>query len=70
MLFHSIVPREALYQPQTMQASCCKKCRYGYVEGRVSDGKFTIDRVISTDPQAYLDPTFSPGMQLMDSTTF
>lgn len=65
MLHHTIIPVEALQEPLPAPEGVCLPCRYGFVSGtRNSQGRVVIDRIISTDPAAYLDPSFSPGQLL------
>ncbi|MBR5485850.1 MAG: hypothetical protein IKV41_05010 [Oscillospiraceae bacterium] len=60
MLIHSVIPQNLMFPPE-MPASQIKPCRYGYVECIANNGGFTVSRLISTNPLAYLDPNFAPG---------
>lgn len=44
----------------------CRKLHNSYIQGTVCNGKFTVCRLISTNPKEYLDPRFSPGSFLKD----
>lgn len=62
MPIHSILPPEAYQEEAPVPQLVCKTCRYGFVSCRsLPDGRLQIDRVISTDPAAFLDPAFAPG---------
>lgn len=62
MSFQSIVPPEALEAvSQLPQPEYCR-CRYGQLAGhRDSRGNFVVERIISTDPAAFLDASLAPG---------
>lgn len=61
-MIHTILPPESLL-PQSILPQCeCVSCRYGWVQGvRQSDGRLAVQRIISTDPAAYLDEAIAPG---------
>lgn len=61
-MIHTILPIEGL-MPQDELPQCeCVSCPYGWVQGvRQPDGRLSIERVISTDPAAYLDEGMTPG---------
>lgn len=62
MPIHSILPPEAYEKPQSLPRRVEKACPYGLVDCTpLPDGRLRIDRIISTDPAAYLDPAFAPG---------
>ena len=62
MTFHSIVPPEALVPEEDVAPTQCHPCKYGFVQGQGDAmGMFVVNRVVSTDPTAYLDPLFIPG---------
>jgi len=59
---YSILPPEAYQEEQPPAERVCKKCAYGFVDCTpLPDGRLRINRVISTDPAAFLDPAFAPG---------
>ena len=65
MPFHSIVPTEAFLPQGEVEPTQCHACKYGFIEGRSDEsGMFGVNRIMSTDPQAYLDPMFSPGSMI------
>lgn len=62
MFIHSIVPAELIedaYEPPEMK---CVKCEYGFLElNHQADGGWAVNRLISTNPADYLNPTYNPG---------
>lgn len=61
MILHSIVPPEAvMYAEEPIQYET-RQLPNGYIQGVNSNGKFTVSRLISTDPSLYLDPRYAPG---------
>lgn len=61
-MIHTILPTECLLPPEEPLRCECVSCPYGWVEGlRQPDGRLQVQRVISTDPAAYLDEAFMPG---------
>lgn len=65
MLHHTIIPMEALQEEPPTPEGVCLPCQYGFVSGARDDqGRLVVDRLISTDPAAYLDPAFAPGQLL------
>lgn len=65
MLIHSITPIQLLIPPIENNLPKTRRCKYGYVEGVAQEDGFTVSRLISTDPNAYLDPDFTPGSKLL-----
>lgn len=65
MSFQSIMPPEAyIEQTPPVPTECCP-CPYGQMEGhRDPRGNFVVERIISTDPVAYLDCRYAPGAVL------
>lgn len=62
MLLYTIAPVDFIMQQSEGQSGpTCKSCRYGFMEGMEDSEGFHIQRIISTDPKAYLDSSFSPG---------
>lgn len=62
MPIHSVLPPEAYQEERTPLPREEKPCPYGLVDcTRLPDGRLQVDRLISTDPAAYLDPAFAPG---------
>ncbi len=71
MPIHSILPAEAYLEEASLPATICKPCRRGFAECiPLSDGRYRISRIISTDPAAYLDPEFFPGVVADASSPF
>ena len=65
MLIHSVAPLQMLMPPSENIPIQIRSCKYGFVEGVPGQDGFTISRVISTDPNAYLDQNYSPGSKIM-----
>ena len=62
MPIHSILPEEAYLPQDPPPEQVCKRCSYGFVDCLpLPDGRLQVNRIISTDPAAYLDPAFAPG---------
>lgn len=62
MPIHSILPPEAYLPQDPTPEQVCKRCPYGFVDCLpLPDGRLQVNRIISTDPAAYLDPAFAPG---------
>lgn len=67
MLLHSIAdPLQVFYMPPGGAAVQCQEIPggHGIVEGVRENGGFTVSRLISTDPRAYLNPQYAPGGRL------
>ena len=65
MIIHSVTPIEYLIPPSKGPQMECMACGVnGFVEGRSTDTGFQVTRLISTNPQDYLDPRYSPGSVL------
>lgn len=61
-MIQSILPEESLLPQTPPETPECISCPYGWVQGvRQPDGRLRVDRMISTDPAAYLDERFAPG---------
>lgn len=62
MPIHSILPPEAYEEQPPFPPTVELACPYGILSCTIrEDGSRRIERLISTDPAAYLDPLFSPG---------
>lgn len=61
MVLHSIVPMEQIFAGTENQSYSYQRMNNSFVEGTTRNGRFTVERLISTDPSLYLDPRFSPG---------
>lgn len=61
-MIHTILPPEGLQQQSPPPVMECIPCACGWLQGtRTSDGRFTVGRIISTDPAAYLRAEWQPG---------
>lgn len=68
MPFQTILPPEALQEPSAFPQAECRAYRSGFLLGTCGgDGRFTISRMISTDPADYLNPALMPGAVLPQS---
>lgn len=62
MPFQTILPPEAYEDSSTIETFECINCVHGMLEGRYDRaGNFIVERLISTDPSAYLDARFAPS---------
>ena len=61
MIIHSVAPHAWLLPQSTLPPSSCKNIQGGLLEGYETPQGFSICRVISTDPQVYLNPRYAPG---------
>lgn len=64
MILHSIIPPEAVMYVEEPIEYETRQLPNGYIQGVNSNGKFTVSRLISTDPSLYLDPRYAPGSTL------
>lgn len=64
MLLHTIVPPEQIFAGENSAAYEYKRVNNSLVQGVARDGRFTVERLISTDPSMYLNPRYSPGGRL------
>lgn len=61
MFLHTIVPPEQIFS-QPMEHSCCYlQMENSFVQGVQQGGRMVVSRLISTNPQMYLDPRYAPG---------
>lgn len=61
MILYTIVPpQQVFYEPAKAEYEY-RQVHNSYVQGVRIDGKFSISRLISTDPSMYLDPRYAPG---------
>lgn len=65
MLIHSVAPLQMLMSPPENTPTQIRSCKYGFVEGVPGQDGFIISRIISTDPHAYLDQSYSPGSKIV-----
>lgn len=63
MFLHTIVPPQMIFDSDGTQYEY-KRVKNSLVQGVARDGRFTVERLISTDPSMYLDPRYSPGGRL------
>ena len=71
MPIHSILPPEAYEEASPPPATVCRACRWGFADCQpLPGGGWRIQRIISTDPAAYLDPEFQPGAVVPAASPF
>ncbi len=66
MILYTMMPQELIY-PQTEMEDHIKFVDVNGVSLAVSssqNGEYTIERVMSTDPQHFLDGRYSPGQKI------
>ena len=64
-MLHTILPIEAMLPQAELPPVEYRDCAYGKLEGRRDEqGRFTVSRILSTDPKAFLDQRYSPGVTL------
>ncbi|MEM1485427.1 YlzJ-like family protein [Oscillospiraceae bacterium PP1C4] len=61
MVLHTIIPIEQVMQQPDSVEYQYKQMHNSYIQGVNSNGKFTVSRLISTNPKLYLDPHYAPG---------
>lgn len=61
MILHTIVPIDQLHIKEEDSPYEYRTADGMVLQGIEENGKFTISRVISTDPKKYLDPRLLPG---------
>ncbi|MEH7222617.1 YlzJ-like family protein [Bacillus sp. JJ1566] len=67
MILYTMMPHELIYPQTEMENSNLKYIDVNGVSLAVSDsqdGEYTIERVMSTDPQHFLDGRYSPGQKI------
>lgn len=70
MILHSITPVAAMQQMLAMQDSSAQPIQtmslgpYCTAQGSVQNGRLTVERILSTDPQDFLNPALFPGARL------
>lgn len=64
MLIHSVMPNAWIMQDANQPQLECRSYNGRYLEGRTENGEFIVNRVISTDPKAYLDTKVTIGAVL------
>lgn len=65
MILHTIIPPEQIFPGDNSAAYEYRELHNSYIQGVTIGGKFTISRLISTDPKLYLDPRYAPGGQFV-----
>lgn len=74
MILHSITPVAAMQQMLAMQDGTAQTVQtislspYCVAQGRVQNGELVVERILSTNPQDFLNPALFPGMRLPFST--
>ncbi len=61
MILHTIIPLDQIMQQSDPVEYEYREMHNTYIQGVNSNGKFTISRLISTNPRLYLDPHYAPG---------
>lgn len=64
MFLHTIVPPEQIFAAENNLQYEYKRVNNSLVQGVARDGRFMVERLISTDPSMYLNPRYSPGGRL------
>ncbi|MFD1777951.1 MULTISPECIES: YlzJ-like family protein [Fredinandcohnia] len=67
MILYTMMPQELIYPQTEMEESNFKYVDINGVSLAVShaqNGEYTIERVMSTDPQHFLDGRYSPGQKI------
>lgn len=68
MILHSIVPVEAMQQMLADQQTVMRRTEplsdTHFIESYLQNGEWTIERIISTNLQDYLNPALTPGTHI------
>lgn len=64
MVLHTIVPPEQIFGTAENMQYEYKRVKNSLVQGVAQEGRFMVERLISTDPSLYLDPRYAPGGHL------
>lgn len=70
MILHSITPVAAMQQMLAMQDGSAQPVQtmslgpYCTAQGSIQDGQLVVERILSTDPQDFLNPALFPGARL------
>ncbi|MFS0823553.1 YlzJ-like family protein [Bacillus sp. 1P02SD] len=67
MILYTMMPQELIYPNTEMEDNQLKYVDLNGVPLAVSqsqNGEYTIERVMSTNPQHYLDGRYSPGQKI------
>ncbi|THE14527.1 ribonuclease [Bacillus timonensis] len=67
MILYTMMPQELIYPHTDMEDNQLKYVDLDGVSLAVSqsqNGEYTIERVMSTNPQHYLDGRYSPGQKI------
>ena len=62
MFIHTIMPLDFIMaQPESQGQTCYKEINGVLLQGTQNEKGFCVDRVLSTDPSAYLQNDYQPG---------
>lgn len=61
MVLYTIAPPEHVFYSAENTQYEYRRVNHSLVQGVARDGRFTVERLISTDPSMYLNPRYSPG---------
>lgn len=62
MFIHTIMPLDFIMnQPQPQEQACYKEVNGVLLQGTQNERGFCVDRILSTDPSAYLRNDYQPG---------
>ncbi|WP_010282306.1 YlzJ-like family protein [Bacillus timonensis] len=67
MILYTMMPQELIFPQTEMEENNVKYVDINGVSLAVSqaqNGEYTIERVMSTDPQHFLDGRYSPGQKI------
>lgn len=67
MILHTIIDPLEMLDPQNTN-TVYKTIPGAVLQGVQTGERFTIDRLIATDPKMYLDPRFAPGKIYTEKT--
>lgn len=67
MLLHTIIDlNDIFYEQEKPSALCCKDIGTLHIEGERFEQGIRVKRIISTDPNHYLDSKYSPNSYMQD----
>lgn len=61
MVLYTVVPPEQIFAAAENTQYEYRRVNGSLVQGVAREGRFTVERLISTDPSMYLNPRYSPG---------
>ncbi|WP_449540065.1 YlzJ-like family protein [Ferdinandcohnia sp. Marseille-Q9671] len=67
MILYTMMPQELIYPQDEQHESNLKFVDINGVSlavSQASNGEYTIERIMSTNPQHYLDGRYSPGQKI------